>query len=78
MRDFVENLIAIAGDESIVAKRVAEMEASDYNDLMHRIDEIMELNEGVGPDSVRDTEMIQWLMRASVVAEYYEKRTFDV
>lgn len=78
MRANVENLVTAAEDENVVAKRVAEIEPSDYDDLMCRIDEVMELNEGAGPDPIDNPDKFGWLARASVVAEYYEKRAFEI
>lgn len=78
MSESIEDLVAIAEDESAVAKRVAEIGPSDYDDLMRSIDKVMESNGGAGPNPIHDPEPFGWLMRASVVAEYYEKRVFVV
>lgn len=76
MRERLENLIAVAQDENRVEKCVAEMGPSDYEELMRLIDEVMELNDGEGPDPIRDKGKIEWLKCTAIIAENYEKQNF--
>jgi len=78
MRRLVDNYLTLGANASAAAHLVREMNATDYNELMDRIDKVMASNDGAGPDKDTERESFDWLKRAAALAGEYETRTFEV
>ena len=78
MRSLIDTFLAMGADEAEAAVLAGEMNAVDYDDLMHRIDQVMDSNDGNGPDEVSDRESFEWLKLAAALASEYERRAFEI
>ena len=78
MRQAIDAFLATGTDEAAAARLVGEMNATDYDELMDRIDKVMESNDGTGPDKDTERESFEWLKRAAALAGEYEKCAFEI
>lgn len=78
MNNELQRLIDTTTDEKGLHKVGYELCAADYEILMSRIDHLMELNNGEGPDPIREPANLETLRRAAIIAERYEERVFPL
>jgi hypothetical protein len=78
MNNELQRLIDTTTDEMGLHKVGDELCAADYEILMSRIDHLMELNNGEGPDPIREPANLETLRRAAIIAERYEERVFPL